>query len=90
MEETKVVLGWLLNSHTLTISLPLDKHKRWVNELKLLISASKVSQKALESSLGRLNHVAGIYPSMRHFLGRLYNANYRASEIPGLVYLPTR
>ena len=80
MEETKVVLGWLLNTRTLTISLPSDKHKRWVDELKLLISASKVSQKALESSLGRLNHVAGIYSSMRHFLGRLYNANYRASK----------
>jgi hypothetical protein len=26
MEETKVVLGWLLNTCTLTISLPSDKH----------------------------------------------------------------
>ncbi len=62
MEETKVVLGWLLNTRSLTISLPADKHKRWVHDLNLMISASKVSHKALESSLGHLNHVAGIYP----------------------------
>jgi len=64
----------------LTISLPADKHQRWVLELERLASASKVSQNALESSLGHLNHVAGIYPPMRHFLGRLYNANYRAGR----------
>jgi hypothetical protein len=28
MEETKVVLGWLLNTRSLLISLPLEKHKK--------------------------------------------------------------
>jgi hypothetical protein len=79
MEETKVVLGWFLNTRSLTISLPLDKHKSWVSDLNTLISATKVKHKHLETTIGRLNHVAGIYHPMKHFLGRLYQAQYRAS-----------
>jgi hypothetical protein len=78
--ETKIILGWSINTRSLTISLPTEKHKSWVKELEFLINSSKVSKKTLESSLGRLNHVAGIYPPMRHFLVRLYSANHRASK----------
>jgi hypothetical protein len=67
MEETKIILGWLINTRSLTIALPPEKHVSWVKELNLLINSSKVSKKGLESSIGRLNHVAGIYPPMRHF-----------------------
>lgn len=35
---------------------------------------------ALGSSLGCLSHMASIYPSMCHFLRRLYNENCRASK----------
>jgi hypothetical protein len=79
MEETKMVLGWLLNSRSLTISLPSDKHSKWVADINLLINSDRVKHKHLESTIGHLNHVAGIHSPMRHFIGRLYQAQFRAS-----------
>jgi hypothetical protein len=29
MEEVKTVLGWVLNTRTLKISLPSHKHSKW-------------------------------------------------------------
>jgi hypothetical protein len=80
MEESKIILGWLVNTRSLSIALPVEKHKKWVRDLSALISSPKVSKKELESSIGRLSHVAGIYPPMRHFLGRLYKADNRATK----------
>jgi hypothetical protein len=80
MEESKIILGWLVNTRSLSIALPAKKHKKWVKDLSALISSPKVSKKALESSIGCLSHVAGIYPPMRHFLGWLYKADHRASK----------
>ncbi len=80
MEETRIVLGWLLNTRSLMISLPSDKHKRWISDINSMLSAPRVKHKHIESIIGRLNHVAGIYLSMRHFLGRLYQAQFRASS----------
>lgn len=34
MEEIKVVLGWDINTCTLLISLPADKHHKWTNQIK--------------------------------------------------------
>jgi hypothetical protein len=71
LEETKLVLGWILNTRSLQISLPLDKHQKWSSDINIMISNPRVSVKQLESTLGRLNHVANIIPILRHFLGRL-------------------
>jgi hypothetical protein len=70
LEECKLVLGWQINTRTLTISLPKDKFITWTAGINRL-SASRVKHKDLERLIGRLNHVAGIYKPMRHFLGRL-------------------
>jgi hypothetical protein len=78
MEETKVVLGWLLNTRSLTISLTAKKHKRWASHIENIISAHRV--KHIETTIGCLNHVAGIYNPMRHFLGHLYQAQFRATQ----------
>jgi hypothetical protein len=44
------------------------------------ISVKRVKYKHLECLIGRLNHVSGIYNPMRHFLSRLYQAQFRASK----------
>jgi hypothetical protein len=80
MGETKIILGWLLNTRSLLISLPDDKHKRWTIDINKLISTTRVRHKIIETTIGRLNHVAGIYRPMRHFLGHLYQAQFRASH----------
>lgn len=79
MEESKVILGWVINTRSLTISLPTDKYTRWVSAIQQIISSRRVRHKTLEITIGRLNHVASIYIVMHHFLGRLYQAQNRAS-----------
>jgi hypothetical protein len=34
MEEQKTVLGWILNTISLRISLPPNKHDKWTNEIE--------------------------------------------------------
>jgi hypothetical protein len=63
-EEVKIALGWEINTRNLLISLPADKYKRWTEEIKRMIASSKTSHDSLESTIGRLNHVAGIMPML--------------------------
>jgi hypothetical protein len=78
LEETKLVLGWQINTRSLQISLPDSKFFTCIRDLDAMLSASKSSYQLLETLLGHLNHVACIFLPMRHFLGWLYKALYRA------------
>jgi len=78
LEECKTILGWSINTRTLSISLPLDKHKKWSIQLIEILSAKRVSSKQLEILVGRLNHMGSILPMMRHFLNRLRSALLRS------------
>jgi hypothetical protein len=64
MEESKCILGWIVNTRSLSISLPWDKHKNWSDQLLSLISSKGTSTKELEILIGRLNHCASILPAM--------------------------
>jgi hypothetical protein len=79
LEETKMVLGWVLNTRS-QISLPIDKYQKWTADINIMISNPLICVKQLKSTLGRLNHVATIISIMRHFLGRLHHAFLRASK----------
>jgi hypothetical protein len=79
-EEVKIVLGWIVNTRSLLISLPSDKHERWSKDINKMISSGKSSNELLESTIGRLNHVAVIIPMLRHFLGTLRHAFLRSSQ----------
>jgi hypothetical protein len=69
--ETKTILGWLLNSRTLTICLPPAKHLAWTSEIQRLLAQGFTSKSDLETLIGRLNHVGYTIPLARHFLHRL-------------------
>jgi hypothetical protein len=56
-------------------------------EILRLLASPKVKGKHLESILGSLNHVTGIYNLMRHYLGRIYQALYRANSAKGWMAL---
>jgi hypothetical protein len=62
LSETKIILGWLFNFRTLTVSLPEHKYIAWSNELKQLIRSRGTTKKQLESTIGRLGHVGYIIP----------------------------
>ena len=69
--EVLVVLGWLLDTRRLLISLPEDKHRAWADDLSQIIKEGRTTLEALEQMIGRLNHAAYLIPLSRHFLNRL-------------------
>ena len=71
LSETPVILGWLINTRTLTIHLPEKKFKTWNTDLSEMISSKKSTFQELEKLLGRLNHTASACPLMRYFLNRI-------------------
>jgi len=58
LEETKIVLGWLINTRELIISLPDSKCHAWLCDIDSMLSAGKSSYQLLDTLLGCLNHVA--------------------------------
>jgi hypothetical protein len=80
--EFATILGWKVNTKTLTISLSDDKFKMWTKELVYIIENKQksVKGKTLECILGRLQHAATIFTPGKHFLGRLYSAQQRATR----------
>ncbi len=87
LSEVKIILGWEINTRLLTIALPVHKATAWTNDIETIIEAGRANYKTLESLLGRLNHIACILSPMRHFLGRLYRAMYRAKARRGWTVL---
>ena len=67
LEEKKIVLGWMLDTRRLTISLPEHKFLAWTNQIKDIIESRKTTSKVLETILGRLTNASSILPLARHF-----------------------
>lgn len=89
LSGTKTVLGWVINTRSLLISLPEHKASDWLRDIDTILLAKKVHFKVLESLMGRLNHVACMLSPMRHFMGRLYRALFRAKARSGWTSLST-
>ena len=90
LSEVKIILGWEINTRTLTIALPLHKHTTWDSEIKNILTFQRCKTKALECLIGRLNHAGFIIPSARHFLSRIRllhqrNKYKRENNIPATV-----
>ena len=79
LEEEKCLLGWILNTRSLIISLHTEKHTQWTCSIQDILNASgRTNKKVLEVTLGRLNHAATVLPLARHFLSRLSFATHSA------------
>jgi hypothetical protein len=83
LEETKRVLGWDLNTRSLRLLLPSEKLRDWCSDIDKFIKSKKAHFKSLESTVGRINHVACILHPMRHYMGRLYQALQRSTKSQG-------
>lgn len=70
--ETKICLGWNLDTCPLLVSLPLHKYIAWDNDLKNFMNRNSISHKDLKSILGKLEHVITILLMMGHFMNNLY------------------
>jgi hypothetical protein len=71
LEESKVILGWLINTRRLTVLLTKEKAADWLIDIRLCISTKKCTKHTLESIIGRLNHTSMIVHLGRYFLTRL-------------------
>jgi len=80
MEESKVILGWLVNISSLLIQLPPNKHQKWTKDVSSIISQPRDNNIQLEVLIGHLVHTAKIIPTQRHFLSRLHHALMRSTK----------
>jgi len=71
-EEIQAVLGWILDTRRLLVSLPTDKTNAWLSDLEAVIRRRRCTIGDLETLVGRLNHAAFVIPLARHFIGRLW------------------
>jgi hypothetical protein len=79
--ELKTILGWVVDTRRLLLSLPSNKVRAWSDEIQTMLDApTKVSYETLDTLIGRLNHCGFIIPQARHFLGRIRTAKHRASK----------
>jgi hypothetical protein len=76
--ELQIVLGWLVATRSLLVSLPDDKFESWVTDLQAMIDSKRTTYGDLDSMVGRLNHAAFLIPLARHFLNRLRNRIQRS------------
>jgi hypothetical protein len=69
--ERQIVLGWMLDTRRLLISLPDDKYQAWTESIKSIVANAACTKDDLETLVGQLNHAAHIIPMARHFLSRV-------------------
>ena len=80
-EEKKIVLGWQLNTRTLTVHLPAHKFKGWSDQVKSIQSRKSVNSKDLKSALGRLENIAIMIPMFAHFLNNIRSLEIKATNL---------
>ena len=79
--ESQIVLGWLVDTRSFKIYLPVDKAVHWTAELQNMLKDNyRITTKEIESTIGRLNHVGYIMPHGRFFLNRLRRLLYRCQK----------
>ena len=71
LEESKTILGWSIDFHNLIISLTIEKHVDWSNQLSLIMEKKVCTLKELNNLVGYLNHACNTIPLGNHFLNRL-------------------
>ena len=70
-DETKTVLGWIIDTRLFRIFLSHDKAKQWRIDLRAILKRERVNAKTMETVIGRLNHAAYLIPQSRYFLNKL-------------------
>ncbi len=71
LSEKKMILGWLFDFRRLLISLPKNKFIAWTATINKLLVDGSSTAKEIESTIGRLGHLALVVLGVHHFLSRL-------------------
>jgi hypothetical protein len=67
LAEMEVFLGWHFNFCTLIVTLPEHKHIVWSSKIWTMIADGRMKKKALELTIGKLDHVGFDIPLVFHF-----------------------
>ena len=86
-EETKIVLGWMLNTRTFTLALPKLKVLSYTNQAKEILRLNIIHHKNPESIVGRLERTSYAVPNTKFFLNRIRGLLRNTKEY-GCVRLP--
>jgi hypothetical protein len=79
--EVKTILGWVVDTRRLLLSLPPNKVLAWSASIQAMLDdPRKVSYEDLDTLIGRLNHCGFLIPQARHFMGRIRTAKHSASK----------
>ena len=70
-EETKIVVGWEVNTREFVVKLPEDKWKAYTNQINNVLQTGKIEHKNLENLIGRLQRTSYVAPHSKYFLNRL-------------------
>ena len=81
-----IFLGILLNSLMRTASLPGEKTESYVKDIEVYLNRRKVTQKELQSIVGKLNFAAAVVPA-RPFLFRLIQKIYSVHKPHHKIWL---
>ena len=66
--EQQIILGWLLDTRRLLVSLPDDKYAAWTEMIARIVREKGCTKGDLNTLEGQLNHAAYVIPLARHFL----------------------
>lgn len=80
LSETKMILGWRWDLRRLIISLPYNKYASWSAGILTMIVEGEATTAHLETTIGRLGHLALVNPCVHHFLSRLRELHTRAAR----------
>ena len=80
LTEVKIILGWRWDLRRLIISLPFNKYSSWSAGILTMITEAEVTTTHLETTIGRLGHLALVIPFVHHFLSRLRELHTQASR----------
>ena len=85
-EEIKIVLGWIINTRLLIVSLPPDKATVYKKQILEILRSKKTTSKNLESIIGRIERTAYDVPNAKFFINRLMHLFY-GSKKRGWAYI---
>ena len=71
MSESKIYLGWLINTHAMSIHLPQHKATAWSDTINQILDRGYTKRSDLETLVGRINHIGNIIRLSRHFISRI-------------------
>jgi len=80
LSETKVILRWLFNFRTLTISLPDHNIIAWTSAIQKMITSKCTTSKDIDTNIERMGHMGFVIPWVYHFLSQLRSLHCRSKN----------